>query len=70
MGCDFNYSARAPSHQLLQSNSTLYQDLLPNSIRINLSLLRKLLKHDDLYTLQKKKFKKMDKKYGLLLEAK
>lgn len=66
MGCDFNYSAPATSHQLLQSNSTSW-DLLPNSIGMNLTLLRKLLQHDDLYSLQKKNFKKMDKEYGLLV---
>lgn len=70
IGCDFNYSAPATSHQLLQSNSTSYQDLLPNSIGMNLSLLRKLLQHDDLYSPQGKKFKKMDKEYVLLLTIK
>lgn len=54
IGYDFNYSAPATSHQLFQSNSTLYQDLLPNTIGINLTLLRKLLQNDDLYSLQKK----------------
>lgn len=55
IGYDLNYSAPATSRQLLQSKSTLYQDLLPNSIGINFTLLRKLLQNEDLYSLQKKK---------------
>ncbi|KAK4807909.1 hypothetical protein QYF61_011774 [Mycteria americana] len=48
MGCDFNYSAPVTTHQLLQANYTLYQDLLPAPIGMNLTLVRKLLQHDDL----------------------
>ncbi|KAK4820842.1 hypothetical protein QYF61_007816, partial [Mycteria americana] len=48
MGCDFNYSAPVTTHQLLQANYTLYQDLLPTRIGMNLTLVRKLLQHDDL----------------------
>ncbi|XP_075344890.1 uncharacterized protein LOC142402885 [Mycteria americana] len=48
MGCDFNYSAPVTTHQLLQADYTLYQDLLPAPIGMNLTLVRKLLQHDDL----------------------
>ncbi|KAK4811065.1 hypothetical protein QYF61_016351 [Mycteria americana] len=48
MGCDFNYSAPVTSYQLLQSNYTLSQDLLPTPIGMNLTLVKKLLQHDDL----------------------
>ncbi|XP_067170013.1 uncharacterized protein [Apteryx mantelli] len=54
MGCDFNYSAPVVSHQLIQSNYTLSQDLLPTPIRMNLTLVRKLLQHDDLCQLLKR----------------
>ncbi|KAK4828023.1 hypothetical protein QYF61_022800 [Mycteria americana] len=53
MACDFNYSAPVTTHQLLQSNSIVYQDLLPTPIGMNLTLLRKLLQHGDLYQLLK-----------------
>ena len=36
------------SYQLLQSNYTLSQDLLPNPIGMNLTVVKKLLQHDDL----------------------
>ena len=48
MGCDFNYSAPIRSYQLLQSNYTLIQNLLPTPIGMNLTLVKKLLQHDDL----------------------
>ncbi|KAK4830066.1 hypothetical protein QYF61_008404 [Mycteria americana] len=48
MGCDFNYSAPVTTHQLLQADYTLHQDLLPAHIGMNLTLVRKLLQHDDL----------------------
>ncbi|KAK4825915.1 hypothetical protein QYF61_003410 [Mycteria americana] len=48
MGCDFNYSAPVTTHQLLQADYTLHQDLLPNPIGTNLTLVRKLLQRDDL----------------------
>ena len=51
MGCDFNYSAPITSYQLLQSNYTLIQNLLPTPIGMNLTLVRKLLQHDDLHQL-------------------
>ncbi|XP_067164812.1 uncharacterized protein [Apteryx mantelli] len=53
MGCDFNYSAPVVSYQLLQSNYTLSQDLLPTPIGMNLTLVKKLLQHDDLCQLLK-----------------
>lgn len=55
IGCNFDYSASTTSHQLLKSKTKLYQDLLPNSIGTNLTLLRKLLQHDCLYSLPKKR---------------
>ncbi|KAK4806026.1 hypothetical protein QYF61_007003 [Mycteria americana] len=48
MGCDFNYSAPVTTHQLLQADYTLHQDLLPAPIGMKLTLVRKLLQHDDL----------------------
>ena len=48
MGCDFNHSAPIRSYQLLQSNYTLIPNLLPNPIGKNLTLVKKLLQHDDL----------------------
>ena len=48
MGCDFKYLAPITSYQLLQSNYTLSQNLLPTPIGMNLTLVRKLLQCDDL----------------------
>ena len=48
MGRDFNYSAPIRSYQLLQSNYTLIQNLLPTPIGMHLTLVKKLLQHDDL----------------------
>ncbi|XP_076185054.1 uncharacterized protein LOC143156043 [Aptenodytes patagonicus] len=48
VGCDFNYSAPVMSYQLLQSNYTLSEDLLPILIGMNLTLVKKLLQHNDL----------------------
>lgn len=42
-GWDFNYSAPVTLHQLLQYNYTLIQDLLPTSVGMNPTLVRKLL---------------------------
>ncbi|XP_074424622.1 uncharacterized protein LOC141735547 [Larus michahellis] len=53
IGCDFNYSAPVTSFQLLQSNYTLIRDLLPTPIGMNLSLVKKLLQHDELKRLLK-----------------
>lgn len=52
-GCDFNYSAPATTHKLLQSNYTLCQHILPTPIGMNLTLVRKLLQHDKLCQLLK-----------------
>lgn len=49
----FNYSGPVTCHQLLESNCTPYQDLLPNPIGMNLTLVRELLQHDGLYWLLK-----------------
>ena len=48
------YSAPVTSRQLLPSNYTLYQDLLPTPIGMNLTLVRKLPQHDDLCQLLKR----------------
>ena len=48
VGCDFNYAAPVTSYQLLQSNYTLSQSLLPTPIGMNLTLVKKPLQHDDL----------------------
>lgn len=48
IGCNFNYSTPVTSYQLLQSNYILTQDLLPIPTGMNLTLLKKLLQHDDL----------------------
>ncbi|XP_063177384.1 uncharacterized protein LOC134508994 isoform X1 [Chroicocephalus ridibundus] len=53
IGCDFSYSAPVTSFQLLQSNYTLIRDLLPTPIGMNLSLVKKLLEHDELKRLLK-----------------
>ncbi|KAK4806434.1 LOW QUALITY PROTEIN: hypothetical protein QYF61_013927 [Mycteria americana] len=45
---DTEQNAPVTTHQLLQANYTLYQDLLPAPIGMNLTLVRKLLQHDDL----------------------
>ena len=47
MGSDFNYSACVTSYQLLQSDYMLTPDLLPTPIGIHLTLMKKLLQHDD-----------------------
>lgn len=43
MECDFDYSAPVTSYQLIQSDYMLICDLLPTSIGMNLTLVRKLL---------------------------
>ncbi|XP_076194341.1 uncharacterized protein LOC143160464 [Aptenodytes patagonicus] len=48
IGCDFNYSVPVTSYQLLQSNYTLSEDLLPTPIGMDLTLVKKLLQHNDL----------------------
>ena len=49
MGWDFNYPAPVTSYQLSQSNYALNQDLLPKPMRMNLTQVVKLLKHNDLW---------------------
>lgn len=44
---DVTYSSPVNSYQLLQSNYRLSEDLLPTPIRMNLTLVKKLLQHDD-----------------------
>lgn len=49
--CNFTkiiYSAPVTSYQLLHSSQTLSQDLLPTPIRVKLTLVKKLLQHEDL----------------------
>lgn len=54
MGCNFNYSAPFASHQLLQSDYSLYQDLSPTSIGMNLTVVRKFLCRKELKKILKK----------------
>ena len=54
VGCNSNYSAPITAHQLLQPNYASYQDLSPTPIGMNLTLVRKLLQHDDLHQLLKR----------------
>lgn len=51
--CDFSYSASVASYQLITSNYTLLHDLLPTPIGMNLTLVKKLLLHEDLKWLMK-----------------
>ena len=48
MRCDSSCSAPGMSYPLLQSNYTLSQDWLPTPIGMNLTLVEKLLQHDEL----------------------
>lgn len=48
MEYNFNYSSPVMSYQLLQSNYTLNQDLLPIPMGMNLTLVKKSLQHYDL----------------------
>ncbi|XP_053789324.1 uncharacterized protein LOC128782859 [Vidua chalybeata] len=47
-GCNFNYSAPVVSHQLIKSNYTTYNKLPPTPIGMNLTLVKQLMKHQDL----------------------
>jgi len=47
VGCNFSYLAPVTSHQLLQTNYTLTRNLLPVPIGMNITLVKKLLQHDD-----------------------
>ncbi|XP_066845245.1 LOW QUALITY PROTEIN: uncharacterized protein [Anser cygnoides] len=53
IGCDFLYSAPVVSHQLIKSNHTMYHKLLPTPIGMNLTLVKQLLKHQDLIKILK-----------------
>ena len=48
VGCDFSYVAPVTSHQLIRSNYTIYRRLSPTPIGMNLTLVRQLMKHQDL----------------------
>lgn len=48
VGCDFLYVAPVTSHQLIRSNYTIYHKLSPTHIGMNLTLVRQLMKHQDL----------------------
>ncbi|KAK4821385.1 hypothetical protein QYF61_018923, partial [Mycteria americana] len=50
------YSAPVTSCQLLQSNYTLSRDLLPTPIGMNLTLVKKLLEHNELCQLLPKRW--------------
>jgi len=51
--CDFSYSTPVTSHQLLQTNYTLIHNLLAVPIGMNITLVKKLLQHDNLKRLLK-----------------
>ena len=51
--CDFSYLTPVTSHQLLQTNYALIHDLLPVPIGMNITLVKKLLRHNDLKQLLK-----------------
>ncbi|XP_039946963.2 uncharacterized protein LOC120765837 [Hirundo rustica] len=48
VGCDFSYLAPVTSHQLIRSNYTMYHQLSPAPIGMNLTLVRQLMNHQDL----------------------
>lgn len=50
----FSYKAPVTSHYLLQSNYTLIHKLSPTCIRMNLSLVKQLLLHQDLIEILEK----------------
>ena len=53
IGCDFLYLAPVVSHQLIKSNNTMYHKLLPTPIGMNLTLVKQLVKHQDLIRILK-----------------
>lgn len=53
IGCDFLYFAPVVSHQLIKSNYTMYHKLSPIPIGMNLTLIRQLVKHQDLIEILK-----------------
>lgn len=54
LGCDFSYSAPVTSYQLITSNYNTLYDLPPTPVGMNLTLVKKLLPHEDLKRLVKK----------------
>uniref|UniRef100_A0A8B9BUJ2 Uncharacterized protein n=1 Tax=Anser brachyrhynchus TaxID=132585 RepID=A0A8B9BUJ2_9AVES len=52
-GCDFLYMAPVVSHQLIKSNNTMYHKLLPTPIGMSLTLVKQLVKHQDLIKILK-----------------
>lgn len=53
IGCNVNYSTPVTSCQFLLSSYLMNQDLLPIPNRMNLTLGKKLLQHDDCHQLLK-----------------
>ncbi|TRZ07187.1 hypothetical protein HGM15179_019919 [Zosterops borbonicus] len=51
--CDFLYLAPVVSHQLIKSNHTMYHKLSPAHIEMNLTLVRQLIKHQDIVKILK-----------------
>lgn len=46
--CNFLYVAPVTSHQLTKSNYTIYHKLSPTPIKMNLTLVKQLMKYQDL----------------------
>ena len=51
IGCDFNYSAPIIAHDVLSFDYVLYSELQPTPIRMNLTVIKRLLRHPDLIKL-------------------
>lgn len=62
VGCDFSYLAPVVSHELIKSNYTLYHELSPAPIGMNLTLVKQLIKHQDLVEILEGIRKKMGKR--------
>nr|XP_054508822.1 uncharacterized protein LOC129133220 [Agelaius phoeniceus]XP_054508823.1 uncharacterized protein LOC129133220 [Agelaius phoeniceus]XP_054508824.1 uncharacterized protein LOC129133220 [Agelaius phoeniceus]XP_054508825.1 uncharacterized protein LOC129133220 [Agelaius phoeniceus]XP_054508826.1 uncharacterized protein LOC129133220 [Agelaius phoeniceus]XP_054508828.1 uncharacterized protein LOC129133220 [Agelaius phoeniceus]XP_054508829.1 uncharacterized protein LOC129133220 [Agelaius phoeniceu len=52
--CDFSYLAPVTSHQLIKTNHTMYHRLSPTPIGMDLTLVKQLIKHQDLLEILKK----------------
>lgn len=48
VGCDFTYLVLVVSHYLIKANYTMYHHLSPTPIGMNLTLVKQLIKHQDL----------------------
>lgn len=48
IGCDFQYLAPVTSHQLIKANYTLYHELIPTPIGMDLTQTKELLQHQNL----------------------